>query len=433
MIDAIDDDNDDFEVLSSVSSIESFGTGDFVGGGGVACAQSPRSHCENATQTDANIDRARPCAAIRFVMMLLACTLAGGVFALQNARYELARETEAHTNTASLLEALFWQASARDASRIQSLSDQLTEANESFEDMKSKMGRRILALEAQLNATSDQCCRRRLLSTATSVPGDREPTVRDQPKMTDVVKLAIHDGGSITTEAALEGEHATAAAKFAEGAPMQEQGMWAEASMVQDGRPATFPTQAPASANSCPSTCHGYTCDHWIWYTCSEMEGAFGCDCAGCSRCSPTAALKKKGLLEVADYRAWPAGVVMGGAFTLGLEAGGSAGAAVESFAAKPEPEPQPEATPQPERQSAAAATGPACYSACQIAAAASCGSVTGPQFNPCYAAAKSACVGTCAPAAEPEPEPGFEPEPTAALKLLQLAPGAMATAQELS
>ena len=124
----------------------------------------------------------------------------------------------------------------------------------------------------------------------------------------------------------------------------------------------------------------------------------------------------------------------MGGAFTLGLEAGGSAGAAVESFAAKPEPEPQPEATPQPERQSAAAATGPACYSACQIAAAASCDSGTGPQFNPpCYAAAKSACVGTCAPAAEPEPEPGFEPEPTAALKLLQLAPGAMATAQELS
>ena len=44
MIDAIDDGNDDFEVLSSVSSIESFGTGDFVGGGGVACAQSPRSH-----------------------------------------------------------------------------------------------------------------------------------------------------------------------------------------------------------------------------------------------------------------------------------------------------------------------------------------------------------------------------------------------------
>lgn len=47
-------------------------------------------------------------------------------------------------------------------------------------------------------------------------------------------------------------------------------------------------------ATACPSTCFGYTCDHWkpcydgVCYgqPCAALEKA-GCDCTGCSRCPP--------------------------------------------------------------------------------------------------------------------------------------------------
>ena len=39
------------------------------------------------------------------------------------------------------------------------------------------------------------------------------------------------------------------------------------------------------------STCYSADCDYWgQWYSCATMEYDYGCDCSGCSYCTPSAA-----------------------------------------------------------------------------------------------------------------------------------------------
>ena len=58
-----------------------------------------------------------------------------------------------------------------------------------------------------------------------------------------------------------------------------------DATFVPTPLPSYRPTYEDPEA--CPATCFGQTCDNWVsQYTCDYLEGDYGCDCTGCSRCA---------------------------------------------------------------------------------------------------------------------------------------------------